>query len=88
LSQDLEESFRTGKFLKAKELWLSRDEYQQYSLKEFRDHIAQHKRYITEPVGFVNKRNKEASKAQEKEYAEMQRDWEDALAGRRKGEDD
>ena len=74
--------------MKAKELWLSRDEYQQYSLKEFRDHIAQHKRYITEPVGFVNKRNKEATKAQEKEYADMQRAWEDALAGRRKGEDD
>jgi hypothetical protein len=74
--------------MKAKELWLSREEYQIYSLKEFRDHIAQHKRYIIEPTGFVNKRNKEAAKAQEKEVADMQRAWEDALADKREEDDD
>ena len=71
----------TGTMMKAQALWRSRDEYQVYSLTEFRNKIAQHKRYIVEPTGFVNNRNKEARKQQEREHNAMVNEWNQQLAG-------
>ena len=81
LSHDLEIALRNNTMVKAQELYRSRPEYQQYTLKMFRDKIGQHKRYIIEPTGWVNKRNKEARKAYEAEIAEMKRLWDEALSG-------
>lgn len=81
LSQDLEEAIATNTMPKAQDLYRSRPQYQVYSEKMFRDKIAQHKRYIIEPTGFVNKRNKQARKDQEKDIKELKKMWDDALAG-------
>lgn len=61
--------------LNPKELWKSRECYQEFDLKTFRDHIAQQKRYFNTPPGWQTNRNKAANKKFEKEIAEMRNAW-------------
>jgi hypothetical protein len=61
--------------LDPKELWKSRECYQEFDLKTFCDHIAQQKRYFNTPPGWQTNRNKAANKKYEKDIAEMRNAW-------------
>ena len=68
----LEEDVRARKSgnledMEPKQLWLKRNEYQDFPLAVFRDHIHQEKRKQREEPGWVVKRNKKGQKMHEKE---------------------
>lgn len=61
--------------VKPKELWKSREEYQDFSLDDFRKHIYQEKyRQLAGPY-WQKKRNKAALKDHEKRVEQMQQEW-------------
>ena len=61
--------------LKPKELWKSHEDYQDFSLKDFRKHIYQEKyRQLAGPY-WQKKRNKAALKEQEKTVEKMYQEW-------------
>ena len=73
----LEEDVREGRAdeMKPKQLWLSRDEYQEFPHPVFCHHVHQEKRKQREQPGWVAKRNKKARKMHEKEMKENKEGW-------------
>lgn len=73
----LEKDVRDGRAdeMKPMQLWLSRDEYQEFPQHVFRNHVHQEKRKQREPSGFVASRNKKARRMHEKEMKEHKETW-------------
>ena len=74
----LKEDIKDGKHIssKPKELWLSREEYQDFELSVFRGHVYQEKRRQKELPLRIARRNKEAAKKHQAEVDSNKRAWE------------
>lgn len=73
LEEDVEDG--TAEEMKPERLWKSREEYMEFPLGVFCDHIGQEKRKQREKPGWRLVRNKTAQKMHEKEMEERKRDW-------------
>ena len=67
----------TAQSMKPMELWVSRDEYQDFSLEDFRKHIYQEKYRQLAGAYWQQKRNKVAHKEHEERVNRMYHEWRD-----------
>ncbi|KAL7538558.1 hypothetical protein ACHAXR_008627 [Thalassiosira sp. AJA248-18] len=75
----LEQDVGDGKAdeMKPKKLRETREEYAEFPLRVFRDHVHQEKRRKRETPGCVHRRNRKAQKMHEDEVNAMKDDWDD-----------
>ena len=81
LKKDIEAADEAGTKLVPKDLWLLRDIYQMWSLKEFRNKISQFRRYKTQSAGWVSVRNQQGAAEHNAAMEQLARDWNRQLAG-------
>jgi predicted RNase H-like nuclease (RuvC/YqgF family) len=63
--------------MKPKELWKSRDQYLEFPLDVFRDHIHQEKRKQREAPYWVVKRNKKGMRKHKEHVKQLKREWQE-----------